>query len=397
MTVSPQAKGEDTAGRAFRFVVMFGLVNLFADFTYEGARSVNGAFLGALGASAAATGLIAGLGELVGYGLRLLAGIFADRTRCYWTQLAVGYVINLLAVPALALAGSWPVAAALIVAERAGRAVRKPPVEAFLSQAGQSIGQGWVFGLNEALDQAGATFGPLLVAWILYRHGGYQHAFAALLVSALLCLATLACAAAAFRSRTEPHRKPARGIFAQQFPKAYWWLFAAGILIAAGYADFALIAFHFQHTGIVPVGFIPALYAIAMATGAIASPVLGSLLDRWGRPVLAAAFVLPILFAPLVFLGGYGAAIVGMVLWGLGMAGQDTLLKALVARNAPPGGRATTFGLFDTGFGLAWFLGSAAIGWLYGRSIPAAVIFSTVLQAAAVPVLLIATRQPALE
>src|SRR5438046_9146982 len=97
----------------------------------------------------------------------------------------------MLAVPALALAGQWPLAAGLVVTERVGRGIRKPTVEAMLSYAGKSIGAGWVFGLNEALDQAGATVGPLLVALILYLNGGFRTGFGVLLVPALLCLAIL--------------------------------------------------------------------------------------------------------------------------------------------------------------------------------------------------------------
>ncbi len=161
-------KKSGPARSAFRFVLIIGIVNLFADLTYEGARGIVGPFLGSLGASAAVVGFVAGGGELIGYALRSVSGYFADKTQRYWLVTFSGYAINMLAVPALALAGQWPLAAGLVMAERAGRAIRKPAVEGMLSHAGQSIGSGWVFGLNEALDQAGATIGPLVVALILF-------------------------------------------------------------------------------------------------------------------------------------------------------------------------------------------------------------------------------------
>src|SRR5438270_7046385 len=159
---------------AFRFVFIIGIVNLFADFTYEGARSIIGPFMGSLGASATVIGFVVGFGELLGYGLRSVSGLIADKTHKYWIVAFVGYAVNMLAVPALALAGNWPLAAALIIAERTGRAIRRPAVEAMLSHAGSTIGQGWVFGVNEALDQTGATLGPLITAFVLWRHGGYR-------------------------------------------------------------------------------------------------------------------------------------------------------------------------------------------------------------------------------
>src|SRR5438132_11340253 len=176
---------------AFRFVLVLGIANLFADMTYEGARSVTGPFLGTLGASAAVVGLTAGLGELLGYTLRSISGFIIDKTGKYWIGTIVGYIDNMLAVPALALSGNWPLAAGLIVTERTGRAIRKPSTEAMLSFAGKQIGRGWVFGLNEALDQAGATIGPLVISLTLFEHGNYRNAFALLLIPALLIIASL--------------------------------------------------------------------------------------------------------------------------------------------------------------------------------------------------------------
>lgn len=377
---------------ALRFVLIIGIVNFFADFTYEGARSIVGPFLGSLGASAAIVGFVAGLGELAGYGLRSISGYLADKTRQYWATAFLGYSINMLAVPALALAGNWPVAAALMVAERTGRAIRRPAVESMLARAGESIGHGWVFGLNEALDQTGATLGPLITAWVLYRHGNYHHAFAVLFVSALLCLAVLVVACVLYHrpQQSEPIRPQSPA--AQNFPRIYWRYVAAGALIAAGFADFSLIAFHFQKTGTVSQPLVPVFYAVAMATGALASLLFGKLLDRIGPRLLTIAFGVPAFSALLVFLGGSTIELVGMILWGIGMGAQDSCLKAVLSAVIPAGRRSTAFGIFDSGFGLSWFVGSAIMGLLYERSLPALIAFSVVLQLAALPVFALAGR-----
>src|SRR5213593_1604698 len=124
---------------ALQFVVIIGIANFFADFTYEGARGIVGPFLGSLGASATIVGFVAGLGELLGYSLRSVSGYFADKTQRYWVATFLGYLVNVFAVPALALTGNWPLAAILIIAERTGRAIRKPAVDTMLSYAGKSI------------------------------------------------------------------------------------------------------------------------------------------------------------------------------------------------------------------------------------------------------------------
>ena len=377
----------NAAKLALRFVLLIGIVNFFADLTYEGARSLTGPFLASLGASAAIVGFVAGLGELVGYGLRAFTGYLADKTHRYWAVTFVGYAINMLAVPALALAGKWPVAAALIVAERTGRAIRRPAVEAMISHAGKSLGSGWVFGFNEALDQAGATIGPLITAFVLYRHGTYRHAFAVLLVSAILCLITVAVARALHKRPHELDERPAQLRLGKGFPKVYWIYLVAGAFIAAGFADFSLIAFHFQKAQIVSSQMIPIFYAVAMASGAISALVVGRLFDRFGVPTVAFCLGGSAFFAPFVFLGGTTLALMGMVLWGISMGVQDSVLKAILSGVVGPEKRGTAFGVFDTGFGIAWFIGSAVMGLLYEVSIPSLVTFSIVLQLLAVPVL----------
>ncbi|PYJ67989.1 MAG: MFS transporter [Verrucomicrobia bacterium] len=379
---------------ALQFVLIIGIANFFADFTYEGARGIIGPFLGSLGASAAIVGFVAGFGELVGYGLRSVSGYFADKSHRHWAFAFAGYAINMLAVPALALAGQWQLASGLVVAERAGRGVRKPTVEAMLSYAGKSIGAGWVFGLNEALDQAGATIGPLLMALILYLNGGFRTGFGVLLVPALFCLAILVVARLLHPRPHELEEGAPHTFATTNFTHAYWIYLLAGALIAAGFADFALIGFHFHKTNTVPADLIPVFYAIAMASSAVASIPLGRLFDRFGANISIFAFLISAIAAPLIFLGATVSALIGMIFWGIGMSAQSSLLQAMLAGVIPPQKRSTAFGLFDTGYGIAWFLGSTTMGLLYDKSVLAVALFSVVLQLAAVPVLFIANKQP---
>ena len=271
----------DRKKTAVRLVILLGIVSLFADMTYEGARSITGPYLALLGAIATAVGFVAGFGELVGYGLRLVSGYLSDRTGRYWAFTLAGYGLNLLVVPLLALAGRWEVAAALIIAERAGKALRTPARDAMLSHATREMGRGWGFGLHETMDQIGAMSGPLIVAAVLIIRGRYEAGFAVLLLPALL-----------------------------------------------------------------------------------------------------SAF-----FAPLVFSTGFYAALGGMVLWGISMGAQESNMRAAVAGMVSPDRRGVAYGVFNTGYGLAWFAGSALMGMLYDVSLPTLIAFSVIIQLAAVPVL----------
>jgi len=373
---------------AVRFVVLLGVLSLLADTTYEGARSITGPFLAVLGASGAVVGAVAGLGELLGYTVRLGSGRLAQRSGRTWPLTMAGYGVNLLAVPLLALAGSWPAAAVLMVAERIGKGVRVPPRDAMLSHATARIGHGWGFGLHEALDQVGAVAGPLLVALVLATHHGYRAGFALLTIPAALALAALAAARTQYPNpralEAEPPEEPA----AAGLPRVFWLYLAASGLVAAGFADFPLIAFHFQRAGVVTGGAIPVLYAVAMGADGLAALGLGRLFDRVGITALVGAALAAAAFAPLVFYGGAPLAVVGLVLWGLGIASQESVMRAAVATMVPPGRRASAYGSFNAGYGLCWFAGSVLLGVLYDRSLPLLVGFSVAIQLIAVPLLL---------
>jgi MFS family permease len=377
---------------AMRFIVLLGIVSLFADMTYEGARSVTGPFLGSLGASGAVVGVIAGLGELVGYGTRLASGWLGDRSQRYWTVTITGYVINLLAVPALALTWRWEAAAVLIVIERAGRAVRSPGRDAMLSHAASHTGLGWGFGLHEAMDQTGAIIGPLLVSAVLSLRYNYAEAFTALILPALASIIAVFVARSCYPRPCDFDLTPAH-LGGADVKQPYWLYATAVALIGAGYADFALIAYHFSQTAVVRPPLIPILYATAMGSDAIASLLLGRLFDRYGLIVVPLGTVAVAAASPLVFLGGLDLAVVGIVLWGIGMSLQESLMRAVVASMTAPSRRATAFGLLNAIFGAAWFTGSSLLGILYDRSLVAVSVTSLTLQLLAVPVLLAVMRK----
>jgi hypothetical protein len=252
---------------AFRFVLVMGVVNLFGDMTYEGGASINGPFLATLGASAAVVSIVAGVGEFLGYCLRSVAGYVADRTGRHWLVTFVGYSINLLAVPAMALAPSWQLAAAFILAERIGRAIRKPTVEAMLSYSTGKHGKGWVYAVNTAMDETGAMLGPLLIALVLFLKGGdsYRIGYGTLLVSSLLALAALVAARLIFPVPSRLEQGGPRTASGKGFTRSYWLYTIAGALFAAGLMSFELISFHLASSEVVTAQWIPVFLAIASA------------------------------------------------------------------------------------------------------------------------------------
>ncbi|GAB5602292.1 MFS transporter [Thermus sp. FJN-A] len=342
---------------AWRFVVAMGLVSLLADLTYEGGRSVSGAFLGALGASSLWVGAVSGLGEFFGYAVRLLSGRLGER-HLAWPLLYLGYALNLLALPALALAGSPYGASLLLFLERLGKGLRTPVRDALLARAGAEVGMGRAFGLHELMDQVGAVLGPLVVA-LAVAQGGYRLGFAVLAVPALLALGLLT------RARgLEP--EAARGAGKTPLPRAFpLYLLFAG-LFALGFVHFQILAFHLERAGAPPAG-IALLFALAMGADALLAFLGGLAFDRLRFRVL--------LLVP--FLAGWGSSLVllgtsplpwalGAALWGGALGLQESVVRAGVGHLSQ--GSAWAYGLFDGVFGTAWLLGSLLMGYLYTLS-----------------------------
>jgi MFS family permease len=379
--------------KAIRFVILLGLVSLFSDMTYEAARSINGPFLQILGASGTTVGWIAGLGELIGYGLRFLSGYLADKTKRYWLISICGYLINLLAVPLMAFAGYWQFAMVLMILERTGKAVRSPARDALLSFGTKKLGRGWGYGLHEAMDQIGATAGPFLVsAVLLFKNQDYHLAYAVLLFPAILAIGILLYGRYLY-PYPENLEVKSKSVATKGFPRRYWIYVLSAVFIALGYADFPLIAFHAKSNGLMSDFYIPLCYALAMFTDAWAALILGRWFDKRGIVALMAAILISSLFAPMVFLGGTGWLIAGMVVWGIGMGAQESILKAEIAEMIPAEKRGAAFGTFHASFGLFWFAGSALMGYLYDVSIIALVILSAAAQLTASGVLLYLIRR----
>ncbi len=380
--------------KALKFVLMIGAVSFFADFTYEASRSITGPFLLVLGASGFVASAAAGFGELLGYGLRFFSGRLSERTGEFWPITIIGYIVQMAAVPLLALAGNWQMAVGLILLERIGKAIRNPPRDVMLSHAAKEMGMGWGFGIHEALDQFGALVGPLLVALVLARRGDYRLAFGTLLVSAVITIILLLVARFVY-PRPKDLEAKTQSIQTKGFSRSFWIYLAAAALVAAGFADFQLIAYHFVKAGVASKTWVPVFYSVAMAVSGTGSLVFGKLFDRFGIAVLIPLTLISAAFAPLVFLGGFWLALIGAAVWGLGMGVHESIIPAAVATMVSADRRPSAYGLFTGTYGVFWFVGSAVIGVLYDHSIPAVIAFCVIVEIAAIPLFLKVRRQMA--
>ena len=382
--------------QAMLFILLFGVVSLFSDMTHEGASSIRGAYLTLLGASSAAIGFVSGLGELIGYSMRYVFGKLTDRTRQYWTMTILGYVLDVLAVPALALVGEhgWLWACALLVVQRMGKAIKKPAKDTIMSFAASQEGTGKSFGLQELLDQIGAFLGPVLLYLVmLFQTEGstfqiYSACFAVLAVPGAITIVLLLVTKHKFPNPEQFEPEPKEYVPFRM--KKEFVLYIAGIsLFAFGFIDYSIILMHVSRlytplasglaetSALVNSGTLPLLYAGAMLVDAAAALVFGHMYDKKGVRALVWSTLLSAPFALFVFaFDSIPALLLGIALWGVGMGAQESILKAAVSSMVPKSSRATGYGIFECSFGVFWFLGSWLLGALYDVSIPAMVAVS---------------------
>ncbi len=396
----------DLKKRAMGLIVSFGLVSLFGDIVYEGARSVNGPYLKLLAVNAAALGVISGLGEFLGYALRLLSGYISDKTRHYWLFTFLGYAL-LASVPLLSLAGVWQTAALLMIFERIGKAVRSPARDTILSQASFKVGTGFGFGLHEAMDQVGALAGPLIFAAFFTISGGvigisdYHKGYTFLWIP---FLAVMLCLFFAYRRVPHPEllETAAKNDISDRLSPVFWLYTVFTFISTLGFCSFILIAFHFKSAGILSDAQIPFFYAIAMGVDAIAALAIGKLYDIFkinngnrnaGLILLAAVPLLAILVPIFVFSRNMNFVVTGVVIWGIVMGIQETIMRSAIADITSLKKRGTGYGIFNTTYGLAVFLGSSFIGFIYDRSVSAIIPAVIVIELAAIAVFLIMKRQ----
>jgi MFS family permease len=361
---------------AFRFIVALGFVSLFADMTYEGAHSVIGPLLKDLGASATQVGIIAGLGEMIAASLRYFSGRLADKTRAYWTITTLGYFLNLVVVPGLAFAGNWQAAALLIVAERTGKSLRGPARDVLLSEATEVVGHGKGFGLHAAMDQIGAVLGPLLVAASVARTHHFGPAFLWLAVPAMGAFVALLFARGMRPNKVTPPAPATE----KNLPRVFWWYVAAACLLALGFVDFPLLAYHFQSSALTKPETIPLLYAGAMGVNGLMALFFGRLFDRYGIQIIVFGILVSLLALPFGFLGGANGVYISVACWATGHGAQDATLRSGISQAVSMNKRGTAFGAFNAAYGVLWFVGSVLMGVLYDYSLLALVIFGVVAQ-----------------
>ena len=348
---------------------------------YEGARSIIGPYLATLGASAAVVGTVAGVGEFIGYGLRVVSGYLVQKSKHYWTWTITGYALTVLSVPLIGSTSVMAPALLLYGTERLGKAVRSPAKDTLLSHASTQTGRGTAFGVHQAMDQLGAMAGPLLLAAVLAQHAdNYRLAFGVLVVPGVIVLALLFWlrhrvpdpAAYEVEGAMPSPRVAVTGggtrVTRNTLPPLLWQYIGAVALLSLGIASFPLLAYHATKQHLLTDAQVPLVFALAMLVDGVSGLLMGRIYDRRGPKVL---LLVPVAACGAAIAFSHTAALVwiGVAVWGVVNGVLDSTVKAVVTELVPPDTRSIAFGWLAFVRGLGLLAAGVALGIAYDHSI----------------------------
>jgi len=370
-----EASADDRRG-AYRLILLFGVVSLLGDVVYEGSRGTVPEYLKSLGASAAAVGVVMGLGELTSYLARLVGGVLADKTRSYWLLVLLGYglIISIPLIPLGEVTGlGWALAALFIILERLGKGLRTPSRDTIISFASRSIGSGKAFGIHELLDQVGATVGPILFALAIAYTASYRLAFFSSLAPYLLLMAALLYVRSTVTLPAEMASSPRGRGSGKALSRSALLYIAAVFANSMGLFPASLILYLSAETPeVVAIGpwLPPLLYSGIQLVDALFAVSFGLLYDKYKLKVLLIPLAISVLIPVLALQRSFLLVVLSALVFGLVLGSQESVYRAAVGDLTSPEARATAYGLFGTAVGVGSLLAGAVYGLLIDLSMP---------------------------
>ncbi len=393
--------GESALRRVFTLIILFGVVSLLADITYEGARGVIPKYFHVLGVLAQPVIVIGGIGDLIAHSMRVLTGIAIHILGAYWLFTFMGYTITIISIPLIGLFTDWRIVAALVIMDRLGKAIRAPARDALFSGISRSIGHGLGFGIAEVLDQVGAIVGPLYMMLALMYGFSYRTAFLYLFIPGIAALFVLytvyalyprkvyeairGCARTSHRSRLiEGLRKLGLG---------YWKFCLVAFFNTLGLLHIFLVLYRASEYAIIESWYIPFLYLVAMAVDAAIAIPMGLLFDKFGIKILAAIFPLAVaiplalhLNIPLLH-----KFLLAAIIYGVIIGTHESVFRAAVATLTPSSVRGLAYGIFSALYGLAILCSSIVTSLLY-PNFTLLTLYALLLQTTAISILLMPSK-----
>jgi len=357
-----------------------GIVSMLGDIVYESGRGIAPDYLYFLGASALLVGLTSGVGELVGYGMRLVSGPLADRSHAYWLFIFLGYGL-ILAIPMMGFTNSIWIVMSLVIAERLGKALRSPSRDAVVSVVSKGMGSGKAFGLHEFIDQIGAVVGPAFVGFIMLRTANnFSFSLQLLFPFYFLMMAVLYLTYHRIRGAVEEVRRQTTAMEGK-LSRGFWVYSGAVLMNTIGLMPIALILYNgakiLESGG--QLWLVPFLYVIVQLVDAPMALISGHIYDKIGIKLLALPFALSVLPFTFQFFVGLPGVILACIAYGLVLGMQESTYRAAITDIVPLGKRGSAYGFFNVMLGAGTFVSGVVFGFMLDVSVSPLSILSFVV------------------
>ena len=381
---------KDLRRKAYVAILLIGIVSMLGDIVYESGRGIAPDYLYFLGASAFLVGLTSGIGELVGYGMRLVSGPLADRSHAYWLFIFLGYGL-ILAIPMMGLTNSIWIVAALVIVERLGKALRSPSRDAVVSVVSKGMGSGKAFGLHEFIDQLGAIVGPAFLGVVmLWTANNFSISLQSLFPFYLLMMGVLYLTYRRIKGTVDEIRRQSTATN-EKLSRGFWMYSAAVLMNTVGLMPVALILYNgariLESGG--QLWIVPFLYVVVQLVDAPMALVSGYIYDKIGIKFLAVPFalsVLPFVFQSLIGLPG---VILACISFGLVLGMQESTYRAAVTDIVPLGRRGSAYGFFNVMLGAGTFVSGITFGYMLDASVSPLLILGFVIVAQIIAIALL--------
>ena len=349
-----------------------------------------------LGAGPAALGLIEGVAEATASLMKAVSGWWSDRTARRKPIVVAGYSIAAAVRPLVGLASTWPQVLAIRFSDRVGKGIRTSPRDALLADLVPAGERGRAYGLQRAMDNAGALVGPLIAAALLrFFIRDERQVFLLAAIPGALAVALLAWkvretprekrapqSPASPRPSTENPLSPRQGGEGKgegggRLPRRLRIAIAIFVLFTLASATDAFLLLRARDVG-VPLWEIPLLWAVFNGLKAAAGVPGGILADRLGRvrAILAGWIVYALAYVGFALVSRPGPLWGLFAFYSLFYALTEGAERALVADLAPADLRGRAFGAFHASVGLAALPASVLFGVLWKAFGPAAAFFT---------------------
>jgi MFS family permease len=379
---------------AYVSILLLGIVSLMGDIVYEGSRGLIPDYLKFLGATAFIVGLVSGLGEFIGYAMRLVSGFLADTTRAYWFFMFLGYGL-IASIPLLGFSNIWEMAVILVLLERLGKACRSPSRDTILSIVSEGVGTGKAFGIHEFLDQVGAVTGPLVVSGLMfYSSNNYNLTFSLLSIPFTMLLIALVSTYWKIKSKVVVESKTTH--MRSRFLGRPFYIYTLAVMLnTIGLIPASLILYKAsailqpeQQQWIVPL-----IYLLIQGIDAPAALLSGYLYDRFGIRILMLPFILSI-FPPIFTMlnTDLTTLIIASIFFGVVLGVQESTYRAAVSIFTPVSSRGTAYGIFNVAYGIGFLMSGGIYGLIMDLHIPliTTLLFAVLTQTVALAALLYA-------